>query len=216
MSIVKTVAVKGAALAMIPSLALGLFAVPAMAANSGVSTDINVANVNAANVSNTVMTVANTGGNRANGGNGGDGGASANVGTVGGDSDKADVEADGGDGGDADLVVRSRRGQAIDPIGGDGGAAEAHAVSGDGGNATAKSEGGDGGNGGDGGLIQTGNAVVEVGIANEVNTNMTKVTVEDCGCDQYNETYEKADSYYQEWSIFIRLSWFRMVLWVVL
>lgn len=187
-------------MAIIPSLTLGLFAVPALAGNTGVDTDINVTNVNAAHVSNTVMTVANTGGNRANGGNGGNGGASANIGTVGGDSDEAEADADGGNGGDADLVVNSRRGQASDPVGGDGGAAEAGAESGDGGNATAKSEGGNGGNGGNGGRIETGNAVVEVGIANEVNTNNTKVVVEDCGCDQYNETYEKADSYYEEWS----------------
>ena len=73
------------------------------------------------------------------------------------------------------------------------------AAAGEGGNAfgyglNIGGKGGNGGNGGNGGLIVTGAASAVALIANDVNSNITDISVTDCGCDPvYNIFYSKKD-----------------------
>lgn len=186
----KTVVAKASALAIIPSLTLGLFAVPALAFGgpSGVTTLVDVANVNTAVVVNAVKVKADTGSNVADGGNGAQGGKSGTSGSNAGDGGDG---GEGGNGGDADA-----NGGNTYAAGGNGGFGFDGGKGGDTGNT---GKGGNGGNGGEGGDILTGNAAAAAYISNEVNTNKTNVTVEDCGCEQYNEKYEAANSFYEAW-----------------
>ncbi len=181
----KILADRVVALATIPALALGLFATPAFAfwGPQGVTTNISVNNENNATVTNTVTLNADTGYNTANGGNGAKGGKSGDSGSNAGDGGDA---GKGGNGGDAEAEGGYAEG-GDGGYGFDGGA---------GGNTGDTGNGGNGGNGGEGGDILTGDASVAVAISNEVNTNTTGVVVEDCGCDQYNESYETADEYF--------------------
>ncbi|OGG48500.1 hypothetical protein A2678_03305 [Candidatus Kaiserbacteria bacterium RIFCSPHIGHO2_01_FULL_53_31] len=64
--------------------------------------------------------------------------------------------------------------------GGDTGEAE---VEDGGGNAATSGNGGTGGDGSDGGYIDTGDATATAGSLNVVNSNLTRVTGDDCGCE---------------------------------
>ncbi len=191
---------KTAVVAMLPALAMGLFATPAMAMqdgpiimppfyeDEGVTTIVNVTNVNSAAVVNAFDVSANTGDNVANGGDGDDGGNSGDSGEFAGNGGDA---GDGGDGGDA----TSRRGGNYS----EGGAGAEGGNGGVGGNTGATGDAGDGGNGGNGGQIVTGDATASVAISNDVNTNDTDISVEyDCAeCAAYDEYYAEADTYYE-------------------
>lgn len=247
MAMTKTIAGKALAGVLLPAVALGLFASPALAyQQSGDTTNVVVTNSNNAAVSNSVVTSANTGGNQANGGKGGKGGNSGDSGSFagnggnggyGGEGGDAGNGAKGGNGGDADVDGDNGgnhgcgnghdwkkswnddddhdwnncgdddddAGEAYGGFGGDGGNGGMGgeggdgAMGGEGGNTGDTGNGGNGGAGGDGGSILTGDAYVEVNIANAVNTNDTDVEIEDCGCDKYNEYFESADNYYEKY-----------------
>ncbi|MEK7660087.1 MAG: hypothetical protein AAB343_02680 [Patescibacteria group bacterium] len=150
---------------LMPSLALALFATPALACygsyscSTGDKVDIDINN--AAYVGNLVVIGANTGGNTADGGDGAEGGSGGNGG---------DDAGNGGNGGDVDSEGFVLDGQ----TGGDGG---------NGGDTGDGDNGGTGGDGGAGGDIDTGDAEIGVVIDNLVNT--TDVDVEDdCGCEE--------------------------------
>lgn len=157
---------------LIPSLAAGLFATPALASTDyyrpapTIERNIIVYNDNSANVYNAVVVAANTGNNVANGGNGGEGGNGGRGG---------DGAGNGGNGGNGDDGGRASRAHAGN--GGFGGDGATGGATGDG------SEGGNGGWGGNGGDIATGDAVATVFITNDVNSNDTDISVEDCVCE---------------------------------
>jgi len=197
-----TILGKAAALAVLPSLTLGLFATPALAGEimpmpmmmSGVTTVVDVDNDNNALVVNAFEVVSNTGGNTVAGGNGGAGG---NSGNANGDAGDGGEGGEGGDGGDADADAEGDGYNEAYAEAGDGATGGNGA---DGGDTGSTGNGGAGGAGAIGGEIITGDATASVAIANEVNTNDTEVVVEeDCGCEQYNEYYESADEYYESW-----------------
>lgn len=174
---------KVAALAMLPSLTLGIFAVPALAYEmgpaAGITTVITTANVNSAVVSNSIKVKADTGDNTSNGGSGAAGGNTGSSGSHAGDGGL------GGNGGSA----AAEEGYAEGGAGGFGAA---------GGNTGSTGAAGAGGDGAEGGSIDSGNATAGAVISNTVNFNVTEVELPaDCDCAQYNEYYEAADSYYE-------------------
>lgn len=182
------------ALAILPALALGMFAAPAMAfafgSFGGVMTVIDVANVNTAGVVNAISVKSDTGDNTANGGDGAEGGDSGDSG------DNAGEGGEGGDGGEADANGGDEA-YAESGFGGDGGY---------GGNTGNTGNTGAGGDGGLGGQIATGDAFASVAIGNDINSNDTMITIDDnCECDRYNEYYEAADKYFERnresWSL---------------
>ena len=190
MNTAKTVAGKVAALAMLPSLSLGLFAAPALAFNDGGNTTrVHVGNYNTATVVNAIKVSSNSGRNTANGG---DAAAGGNSGVSGSRAGNGGEGGDAGNGGKAEVEGGHGDGYAE---GGDGGYG---APGGAGGSTGNTGRGGAGGDGGEGGYISTGDASAALVVSNDVNTNKTDVEVSDCGCDQYNTYYEAADTYYKQ------------------
>jgi hypothetical protein len=184
-----TVLGKVTALAMLPSLTLGIFAAPALAFESadGVTTAVTTTNINVGKVTNTIKVKADTGDNTSNGGNGGQGGTSGNSGSGAGQGGAGGAGGEGGDAEAEDGYAEGGRGGA-GSTGGTGGSTGDTGVA------------GHGGNGGASGRIDTGNATAGATIYNAVNVNTTEIELpEDCGCEQYNEYYEAADSYYEQY-----------------
>ncbi len=196
-TITKSFIGRTAVLALLPTLALGLFMAPAMASadgnrggsRDGITTEVEVTNVNNAAVVNAFSVRSDTGGNTANGG---DGGESGDTGDSGDGAGSGGSGGDGGDGGNASA-------RSGDLSYADSGAGARGGTGGDGGNTGNTGASGDTGDGGDGGRITTGNAISTLTVQNDVNSNRTTVEISnDCDeCAPYNEYYMAADAYYQ-------------------
>jgi hypothetical protein len=183
---------KVAAIAMLPALTFGMFAMPADASyhNKGATTFVGVSNTSVAYTTNMVASGANTGGNIIMGTSasvGGDSGSSAAVSgpvnassNVDGDvkvkgegEDKSEVEVEG----EVDIDNETTaHGSALSASGNGGSAGKAVTVN----------------------TLTTGDAVSEVVIAGAQNRTEIDIAVEDdCACDRYNEYYENASKYYE-------------------
>ena len=187
MTAANTLLAKSVAVVATVALALGLFAVPALAlVNHG---DVIVTNTNVASVTNNVDAKANTGKNDANGDNAGSGGSGGDGGDDagdGGEGGKGESDADGGNGGDAEGY-----GDNLGGYGGNGGNGGNGGDGSNGGNTGNGGSGGAGGNGGMGGIITTGDAAAAVAVANDVNYNETDITTDNCDCEVPFDIWEK-------------------------
>jgi len=191
-----TVLGKTAAVAMLPALTLGMFAMPAAAfegAHDGeVYTDVSVFNMNSGETMNAVTSSSNSGGNAimaTSKSEGGDSGDSTNVRSraearTANSAIVADVEGESEDG-DKDSEVEVEAEAEVD------GDSEAYSK--------AKSYTGDGGNAGTAATvstISTGDATSDVAIVGSTDENTVDIDVsDDCECDRVNEYHETSNRY---------------------
>jgi hypothetical protein len=195
-----TILGKAAALAMLPALTLGIFAAPAAVSadnGSGVSTTVNVMNVNTGASMTDVTSMSGTGGNTimaaskttaGDSGNNGVTAAGARADAAN-DADVDDIEADGDEG---SKYKSSRHGSHGDESDVDADAAatgDADAL------ATASARTGNGGAGGKAetvSTILTGDSKSDVAVIGGADENRIDIEIDDCGCDQANTYHEES------------------------